>query len=62
MKKQKNTPAQIALLKVLEIAQCSIATPDHIMSAATALDMEPWFVEGAYFDYLEACEKEAARA
>jgi len=68
MKKAKQTPEQkmekdleTALLKVLEIAQSSIATADHIMQAAAALDMEPWFVEGAYFDYLDANERIAAK-
>jgi hypothetical protein len=31
------------------------------MTAAIALDMEPWFVEGAYFDYLDANERIAAK-
>jgi hypothetical protein len=65
MKKAKQTPEQIALqialLKVLEVAGCSIANADHIMTAAIALDMEPWFVEGAYFDYLDANERIAAK-
>lgn len=61
MNKAKQTAEQIALSKVLEIAQSSIATADHIMEAATALNMEPWFVEGAYFDYLDANEKIAAK-
>jgi hypothetical protein len=68
MKKAKQTLEQItrenlqlALEKVLEVAQSSVATPEHIMTAAIALDMEPWFVEGAYFEYLDACEREAAR-
>jgi hypothetical protein len=61
MKTAKQTPEQIALLKVLEVAQCSIASADHIMTAAIALDMEPWFVEAAYFEYLDANERIAAK-
>jgi hypothetical protein len=68
MKKAKQTLEQItrenlhiALEKVLEVAQSSVATPEHIMTAAIALDMEPWFVEGAYFDYLDANEAIAAQ-
>ena len=68
MKKAKKTleqitreNLQIALEKVLEVAQASVATPEHIMTAAIALDMEPWFVEGAYFDYLDANEAIAAQ-
>jgi hypothetical protein len=61
MKKAKQTPEQIALSKVLEVAQCSIANSDHIMTAAIALDMEPWFVEAAYFEYLDANERIAAK-